>query len=507
MAVLLFLTFAAWSMSSAVGSSPDEAYVLTSIWCANTPALKGLDDPARNAPITATGRPIFSKGETCRRDLNRSDTVWVPWRVGESNCTLGSDTVGASCLKTLTDDVVSTNLVNSNSALYPESYLKAMYFLVGQDVFKSTIYMRLLNSLIAAVLIIFTLSLKKDKSSDLVVALLSIIVPVGISTISSVNTSSWAITGSAVFTLSLNAVDQWSLKSKHTFVCLFSCAVGLWIASASRHETKYQLFLILIFILLYKFLDHLFLLQTEKKLALFAFFLILTIVFLRAIQNNMWFGAFDFFDNQVKDKIALLILNFLNLPLFITGFFGSWGLNSFDALLMQTVWLFATASFSLVVCQSLLYSQKRNKVLGFISIAVLCAAILIYLQKFFVEIRDMVQPRYFFPLLIGFSLLIVGNKKSEFSKSFIISIGLLTTAANAIALRTVIRRYVTGQNVALSKSLNSPRDWWWTDKDSGTTLWAPAPETVWLIGSLAFAMLFAVIIYERKLESAEISKI
>jgi hypothetical protein len=47
MAVLLFLTFAAWSMGSAVGSSPDEGYVLTSIWCANTPALKGLDDPAR----------------------------------------------------------------------------------------------------------------------------------------------------------------------------------------------------------------------------------------------------------------------------------------------------------------------------------------------------------------------------------------------------------------------------------------------------------------------------
>jgi hypothetical protein len=173
---------------------------------------------------------------------------------------------------------------------------------------------------------------------------------------------------------------------------------------------------------------------------------------------------------------------------------------------MQTVWLFATASFFLVICQSLRYSQKQNKVIGFTSIAVFCATILFYLQHFFVEIRDMVQPRYFFPLLIGSSLLIVGNKKTEFSKSLIISIGFLATAANAIALRTVIRRYVTGQNVKLSKSLNSPRDWWWTDKDSGTTLWAPAPETVWLVGSLAFAMLFTLIIYERKLESAETSK-
>jgi hypothetical protein len=503
MALLLFMTLAAWSMGSAVGSSPDEDYVLTSIWCANTPKLKGIDDPARNAPTTATGRPIFAKGETCRRDLARPGTVWVPSKVAESNCSLGSDTVGASCQKTLTDDIISTNRVNSD--LYPNTYLNALHSLVSQDVYKSTIYMRLLNSLISAVLIVFTLSLNKKVSIDLAVALLSIIVPVGISLISSVNTSSWAVTGSAIFTLSLIAIDRRSLKSKHTIICIFSSALGFWIANASRHETKYQFLLILIFVLLYKYLDYLFLLQVRKKLIVVVFFLIGAVFFLLILQDNLLFEA-DFFDNQQKDKIALLTLNFLNLPLFITGFFGSWGLNSFDALLMQTVWLFATASFSLVICQSLRYSQTQNKVIGFTSIAVFCATILFYLQYFFVEIRDIVQPRYFFPLLIGSSLLIVGNKKSEFSRSLIISIGFLATAANAIALRTVIRRYVTGQNVKLSKSLNSPRDWWWTDKDSGTTLWVPAPETVWLIGSLAFAMLFALIIYERNLESAETSK-
>ena len=504
MAVLLFLTFAAWSMGSAVGSSPDEGYVLTSIWCANTPLLKGVDDPVRNAPTTATGRPIFAKGETCRRDLDRSRTVWVPWKVAESNCSLGSDTIGASCQKTLDDDVISTGLVDLG--LYPESYLKVMHSLVGQDVYKSTIYMRLLNSLIAAVLIVFTLSLNKKTSTDLAVALFSILVPVGISLISSVNTASWAISGSAIFALSLNSVNQRSLKSKHTIICLFFCALGFWIANASRYETKYQLLMILIFVLLYKFSGHLIRIRVRKRLVLFAFIFIVAVFFFSTLQDNTFFKL-DFFDNPQKDKLALLILNFLNLPLFITGFFGSWGLNSFDALLIQTVWLFATASFSLVICQSLRYSHKQNKVISFTSIAVFCAAILFSLQKFFVEIKDMVQPRYFFPLLIGFSLLIVGNKKSQFSRPLIISIGLLATAANAIALRTVIRRYVTGQNVKLSKSLNWPRSWWWTDKDVGTTLWAPAPETVWLIGSLAFAMLFAVIIYERKLESAETASI
>ena len=41
LAVLLFLTLAAWSMSSAVGGTPDENYVLTSIWCGDVP---GVDD-------------------------------------------------------------------------------------------------------------------------------------------------------------------------------------------------------------------------------------------------------------------------------------------------------------------------------------------------------------------------------------------------------------------------------------------------------------------------------
>ena len=182
-------------------------------------------------------------------------------------------------------------------------------------------------------------------------------------------------------------------------------------------------------------------------------------------------------------------------------------MNSFDVLLMQTVWLFATTSFLLIICNSLKHSKKQNQIIGLTLITIFCAAILISLQKFFVEIRDIVQPRYFFPMLIGASLLVTANKQSKFSNSLMISAGILATTANAIALRTVIRKYVSGPSVKITQSLNFPRDWWWTDKDSGTTLWAPEPEMVWLIGSLAFALLFAVIIYERKLESAETSKI
>ena len=504
MAVLLFLTFAAWSMGSAVGSSPDEGYVLTSIWCADMPLRKGLGDLPQPAPPTETSPPVFSKGETCRLNPVKPGSVWLPSRVVEANCSRNSEFVSAECQKTLTDDLVSTDQVNSG--LYPEPYLTVMHFTVGRDIFKSVIYMRLLNSLIASVLIIFALSLNKKTFTDLTFTFLSAIVPVGISLISSVNTSSWAITGSTIFVLSLLAVNHKYLKSRHNMICLFSALVGFWIANASRFETKYLLMLVIIIFVIYKFSDYFLLLQIQKKIAVLAIMSLIVVTLLSSLSVK-WLFAVDAFGYQNKDPIVLLLLNLLNLPLFITGFFGSWGLNSFDVLLMQTVWLFATTSFLLIICNSLKHSKKQNQIIGLTLITIFCAAILISLQKFFVEIRDIVQPRYFFPMLIGASLLVTANKQSKFSNSLMISAGILATTANAIALRTVIRKYVSGPSVKITQSLNFPRDWWWTDKDSGTTLWAPEPEMVWLIGSLAFALLFAVIIYERKLESAETSKI
>ena len=506
MAVLLFLTFAAWSMGSAVGSTPDEGYVLTSIWCANTPLLKGVDDPVRNAPTTATGRPIFAKGETCRRDLDRPGTVWVSTRVAEPGmCYTSSGIFSAACQKEPEMQLVSTDLLNSN--LYPDIYLKFMNFLVEDDVQRGVVKIRLLNSLIAAVLVVFALIINRRKIINLSIAFLSAVVPVGISLISSVNTSSWAIVGTTVFTLSILSIDVSKLSSKHTVLAVSLSTVGLLIANASRYETKYQLFLIFVFVSLYKYPNKLRHVLTKRGMKFGAITVFFTFFLLRQFRNNQISELLADLSFEKENAIALLITNTINLPLFMTGFFGSWGLGSFDIILVQSAWLFPTAAFFITYGSSMFGSSKRNKLLSIMMIGSLLIIVLMYLQKYFVEIRDMVQPRYFFPLLIGIALTSTANRELIFSKPLVISVGLLTAITNSIALRTSIRRYVTGQNLGITESLNSPRDWWWTDKDSGTTLWAPAPETVWLIGSLAFAMLFAVIIYERKHESAETASI
>ncbi|MFZ9928658.1 MAG: hypothetical protein ACO3FY_05960, partial [Ilumatobacteraceae bacterium] len=83
----------------------------------------------------------------------------------------------------------------------------------------------------------------------------------------------------------------------------------------------------------------------------------------------------------------------------------------------------------------------------------------------------------------------------RYPNSLVITVAILATISNSIALRDTIRRYTTGQDVFISKSLNNPIEWWWQ--------FGPQPETVWLIGTLAFAALWALLIYDRNKNEAD----
>jgi hypothetical protein len=195
----------------------------------------------------------------------------------------------------------------------------------------------------------------------------------------------------------------------------------------------------------------------------------------------------------------LLLQNFMNLPRFIMGFFGGWGLGWFELEMTHTVWLFALQAFLLTTVFALRKSSNTHRTIFVGLFVVMCVGILYANQKTFSKVGNMIQPRYFLPFFLGIVIIAAANKTARFPNSLVLTVTILATISNSIALRDTIRRYTTGQDVFISKSLNSSREWWWN--------FGPAPETVWLIGSLAFAMLFAVIIYERKLESAETSKI
>ncbi|MGA1040320.1 MAG: DUF2142 domain-containing protein, partial [Ilumatobacteraceae bacterium] len=188
----------------------------------------------------------------------------------------------------------------------------------------------------------------------------------------------------------------------------------------------------------------------------------------------------------------LLVNNIITLPRFITGFFGSWGLGWFELELTQTVWLFTLQAFLLVIGFALRKSSNTHRLIFGALFAIMCLAILYANQQKFGKIGEYIQPRYFLPFFLGIVIIAAANKTERYPNSLVITVAILATISNSIALRDTIRRYTTGQDVFISKSLNNPIEWWWQ--------FGPQPETVWLTGTLAFAALWALLIYDRNKE-------
>ena len=470
-AFLLFLSLGAWSIGSAVGSSPDEDYVLTSIWC-------GTEG---NTPY-------------CLIDPNKPNAMILPIMVAEPQlCYLqtGQD-YSARCQEGIYNQEISTELFNRG--LNPDRYFDVQRSFVGVDVESSVVKMRLLNSFLAAVLIISASAFFWKKNSDLLLAWLAVIAPVTSYFIASVNTSSWNLIGVTIFAITFFSALR---NRKDMKLCVPAGAVALfavWFTNSSRYEGKYVILLLAAAILYSEFTSKM--LRFNKKSALSSL-AILTLVYLIYNYFAVAYGRLNIFDDprvEVNDGITttannLLIQNFINLPRFIMGFFGGWGLGWFELELSHTVWLFTLQAFLLTTVFALRKSNNAHRMIFGALFVTMCIAILYANQGAFSKVGNVIQPRYFLPFFLGIVIIAAANKTERYPNSLVITVAILATISNSIALRDTIRRYTTGQDVFISKSLNNPIEWWWQ--------FGPQPETIWLTGTLAFAALWALLIYDR----------
>ena len=471
MALLLFMTLAAWSMGSAVGSSPDEDYVLTSIWCGTE------------------GNPPH-----CRKDPDRYWGMILPIMAAEPSLCfrqLGQD-YSSKCQEDIFNQEISTDLLNRG--LNPERYFDVQRSFVGADVEASVVKMRLLNSFLAAVLIISASAFFWKKNSDLLLTWLAVIAPVTSYFIASANTSSWNLIGVTIFAIAFFSALRNRKDIKLCVPAGVMALFALWFTNSSRYEGKYVILLLAAAILYSEFAPKN--LRFTKKSALIGS-AILPLIYLIYNYFADVYGRVNIFDDprvEVTDGITttannLLLQNFLNLPRFIMGFFGGWGLGWFELELAHTVWLFTLQAFLLTTVFALRKSNNAHRLIFGALFAMMCIAILYANQQTFSKVGNVIQPRYFLPFFLGIVIIAAANKTERYPNSLVITVAILATISNSIALRDTIRRYTTGQDVFISKSLNNPIEWWWQ--------FGPQPETVWLTGTLAFAALWALLIYDR----------
>ena len=477
MALMLFMTLAAWAMGSAVGSSADEDYVLASIWCGSQVNHRDGSPPhCRNDPDRYWGMilPILAaEPSLCLRLLGKNDS--------------------AACQAEIYNQEISTDLLNRG--LYPSRYFDTLRNFVGADVEASVVKMRLFNSFLCALLILLAVSIDRRRLGDGFITWLAVIAPVVTYFVASVNTSSWTLIGTTCFVYALIAALKNRGKPKIWIPASLLALFSLWFTNSSRYEGKYVILLLGATILYSEFAPKSFRLTKKSVLIGSA---VLPVIYLIYNYFADVYGRVNIFDDprvEVSEGITttannLLVQNFFNLPRFVMGFFGGWGLGWFELELTHTVWLFTLQAFLLTTVFALRKSSKIHRAIFAALFAIMCIAILYANQQTFTKVGNVIQPRYFLPFFLGIVIIAAANKTARFPNSLVLTVAILATISNSIALRDTIRRYTTGQDVFISKSLNNPREWWWN--------FGPAPETVWLIGTLAFAGLFAILIYERQ---------
>lgn len=480
MALLLFMTLAAWSMGSAVGSSPDEDYVLTSIWCGTE------------------GNPPY-----CRKDPDRYWGMILPIMAAEPHLCfvqLGQD-YGATCQKDIQNQEISTELLNRG--LNPNRYFDVQRNFVGSDVEASVVKMRLLNSFFAAALMVAAVSVLWKKNVDLLLTWLAVIAPVTTYFVASVNTSSWNLIGISIFSISFFSALKNRKQPRVWLPAGLLAVFAIFFTNSSRYEGKYVILLLAAAITYSVFATKNLRLTRKSALSSLA---ILPVIYLIYSHFSSFYGRFNIFDDprvEVTEGITttannLLVQNFLNLPRFIMGFFGGWGLGWFELELTHTVWLFTLQAFLLTTVFALRKSSNTHRLIFTAMFAIMCSAILYANQQTFSKVGNVIQPRYFLPFFLGIVIIAAANKTERYPNSLVITVAILATISNSIALRDTIRRYTTGQDVFISKSLNNPIEWWWQ--------FGPKPETVWLTGTLAFAALWALLIYDRNKNEVDAPK-
>ena len=434
LAVLGFLALAAWAISSPAGSSPDDDFHLTSIWCAQGERqilCKNLTTGSADVPENVVHAPCFAY------DRNKS----------------------AACQNELTTVLIATSRLNNVEHSYPGGFYWAMSLFAGPNVAQSVVIMRLVNSalfimLAAASMLLITPRWRKRLALTIAVT----IVPLGMFIIPSTNPSSWTLYAPVFVYLLTRTMIR--LTSQKWLVLTFAVTLAIAaISSAARSDAA-------IFAVFAVVLGGL----SERKswfrkpayYALAAFTVAIALWCLAA--GGQVAGANAGLDSSTAGSpssgFGLLLRNITDLPGLIFGSLGSSNLGWLDTPMPSAVWVLQLLTLGALLMNAIILKKSVREL---ISPAVACFALVsvpIFISmRAGASIGAFVQPRYVLPLLALFVVSLITTRSTQVVYEPIqISITLIAIAiANVIAISANALRYSLGttQSAQLFSSTSS----------------------------------------------------
>lgn len=472
--VLALVALFCWSISSPVGSSPDDDYHLASIWC-------GLGD-----------RPGL-----CNEVASKPTERAVPAEAAKSpKCYRFHTDKSASCQAGYVKksaDLVATDRGNFDAGAYPPVYYWFMSLFAGASVTISAIVMRLVNSVLFVGLVsILYVLLPATRRQSLVWSWAITSVPLGAFLIASNNPSAWAIISGGTLWIALVGYFEAGGWRKVAFGAVSAAALVIGAGSRSDAAAYSVIAIVLAAILtVRRSRQYVLSLILPGALAIGAF-----CFYLSGRQSGVASGGFSAPANTLS-KGALIWQNFMELPQLWSGSFGTSQLGWLDTPMPAMVWVLGIACFGGVVLVGLGALSTRKLIAGIGIAAALWAIPMWILLQSNTTVGNQLQARYLLPLLVfaaGIALYQSGARAIRFSTPQTVLVIAAVSVANAIALHVNLRRYTSGLNV-VGINLDVQGGWWWNIPFS--------PMAIWIIGSLAFSAAVAIVLWRTRSSGVE----
>jgi hypothetical protein len=456
---LSFLILFGWALGSPPGSSPDEDLHLSSAWC----HAKYQDGNCKTIPqrLVEVGKCYFLDSQTT-----------------------------SVCEESIAQIEVAPERIYGDVKYY---HFLSNFISLG-NIDKSTIQLRVVNSLLSS-LVIFLIVVLTTRSIYLpiLISWLIVNIPLGFFILSSVNPSSWLY----IFTFLCLPFVYNLIQPKES-----STLIGLKV-------------LILIATLIFA-------LEGRPDALLFASIFavsLLPIIFNITIRNE----KFKTLTNIVTLAMAIPLtvavwdrsnlVNFrefkigeweilTSLPSIITGVFGGWGLGSLETTMPPITFIGSFVTILVILFMSLRFINRSE------SITYLLLGFFAFMIPFFVLIKsnlrvgEWVQPRYILPIfyaLIGLCLIVIFRSFKTKPLLYVINfLFVISTVSFSFALHTFYRRYTVGLD-NYSLIFREPDSWWWKFEAF------PSPVLTYLVSVIVFIVFWLKIIKDIVSESRLLS--
>lgn len=474
--VFALIALLAWTLASPMGSAPDDDYHLDSIWC---------------------GNPLNT--DACAPGVEAGSRI-VPEAIVRSACYAGDAELSASCQEAVSLDPAITTQTERGNFLgqYPPVYYSVMSLLVGPGILESVWLMRGLNVLLfVGITTALAFLLPAARRIPLIGGWLVTSVPLGAFLLASNNPSSWALIGVGSSWLALLGYFETTGRRRVVLGVLY-VITGIMAAGARSDAALYVVLgsALAIWLSFRRSRPYLLAAILPVLMAVVAVVFYLTSGQQAVVDTGLGSGelnpAIPDGSHAPRDPFGLIAYNLLYVPTLWVGALGQWGLGWLDTSLPPVVWVGAAAVFAVALFTGIARTTWRK------SVAVVGLAVVLWLLPTYVLVRgnnivgENVQPRYLLPLMLmlaALALLPVGERVMRLNGLQLILIGGALFVANAFALHSNIRRYVTGVDAA-GVNLDAGAEWSWPA--------GPSPMAIWIIGTLAYAGLLIVLGWEVK---------